>query len=159
MSNYAEGDIESTARGTCARANGGKVSFSMVPLHLLYGCARVLVWGTRKYAAWNWAKGGKWSTPFDCAMRHLFKWWFFGEECDQESGLHHLDHAICNLLFLIHYRDSYLDGDDRPPVDVTRFSDSLPAFCELFSLPPVKPDPIDGEVVEVTNHIFDGPQS
>lgn len=129
---YAEGDINSNARGSGARANQGKVSLSLVPLHLLAGVARVFMYGRLKYASWNWAKGMKWSTAMDCTFRHLIKWWFLGEECDEESGEHHLDHAICNLLMLRHYIKTYTLGDDRPPKTVTAFDEELSDFCKLF---------------------------
>ncbi len=122
---YNEGDVDSQERGTCARSNSGKVELSLVPFHLLAGCARVLMKGSKKYAPWNWAKGGKWSTPMDCLLRHLFKWWFCGEEFDKESGEHHLDHVMCNLLFLIHYQKTYKVGDDRPDLDSTLFHNGL----------------------------------
>ncbi|MFA5186675.1 MAG: dATP/dGTP diphosphohydrolase domain-containing protein [Patescibacteria group bacterium] len=154
MSKFDEGDINSTERGTCARANGGKVSFSIVPLHLLYGCSRVFVWGALKYAQWNWAKGGKWSTAFDCLMRHMIKWWFFGEECDQESGLHHLDHAMCNLLFLIHYKDTHKAGDDRPNQWVAHFQESLGNFSARFSPERHFPGYVDGEEVATDMNTF-----
>jgi hypothetical protein len=129
---YAEGDIESSARGTGARANSGKVSLSLLPLHLLAGTARVLMGGTVKYAAWNWAKGMNWSTCMDCLLRHLFKWWYCGEDIDPESGEHHLDHVFCNLFFLRHYADTHPDGDDRPPKDVAHFDESLGNLSVLF---------------------------
>jgi hypothetical protein len=131
IQSYAEGDINSKERGTCARANSGKIQLHLVPFHLLCGTAKVFMHGALKYAPWNWAKGGKWSTAFDCLLRHLFKWWFCREECDRESGLHHLDHAMCNLLILIHYRDTYRDGDDRPPEAQTMFHESLSAFLVM----------------------------
>ncbi len=122
---FNEGDVNSKERGTCARSNAGKVAFSLVPFHLLTGCARILMWGSKKYAPWNWAKGGQWSTPMDCLLRHLFKWWFCGEEVDKESGEHHLDHAMCNLLFLIHYNKTHLDGDNRPDPSLTFFDTTI----------------------------------
>ncbi|MCP4900020.1 MAG: hypothetical protein GY906_23880 [bacterium] len=133
MKEFAEGNIDSTERGTCARKNGGKIMLSLVPFHLLAGTARVLMWGARKYAPWNWAKGGQWSTPMDCMLRHLFKWWYCGEDCDQESGEHHLDHAMCNLLFLVHYKDTHNKGDDRPPKGVTCFDEGLGAISALVT--------------------------
>jgi len=132
MSNFAEGNIESKDQGTCARANGGKLKLSLFPLHLVAGAVRVFMFGAQKYAAWNWAKGGQWSTPMDCMLRHLFKWWYCGEEYDEESGEHHLDHAMCNLLFLIHYRQTFKKGDDRPPGDVTHFPVELDSLKMLF---------------------------
>ena len=130
-----EGDLSSDKPGTCARKNSGKVSFSLVPFHLLAGTARVLMKGSVKYAPWNWAKGGKWSTPMDCLLRHLLRWWFMGEEKDQESGEHHLDHVMCNLLFLIHYRLTHKEGDDRPSPGITRFTESMKDFSALIELP------------------------
>ena len=109
------GDLESTDKGSGARKNGGKTMFDLVPLHLLAGVARVLTGGKMKYKEWNWAKGMIWSACFNCAMRHLLKFWYAREELDQESMEHHLDHAMCNLLFLKHYLTYYPDGDDRPP--------------------------------------------
>ncbi len=111
---YAEGDIISESKGTTARANGGKAKWSLLPMHLLEGVVRVLEFGAKKYAEWNWAKGGPWSTPFNSAQRHLLQFYWKGENNDPETGLHHLDHAITNLLFLRHYFDTYKDGDDRP---------------------------------------------
>lgn len=127
MTEFAVGDIESTAKGTGARANGGKVSFSEIPLHLLAGTARVMMKGARKYAKYNWAKGMPYSVCFDCAMRHMLKWFYCGEELDPETMEHHLDHAICNLIFLKHYIHTYQDGDDRPPV-FTDFESELEDF-------------------------------
>lgn len=128
MTEYNEGDVNSNERGTCARANKGKIRFSLFPMHLLYGACRVFMWGAQKYAEWNWAKGGKWSTAFDCLNRHLMSWWYFREEFDKESGEHHLDHAMCNLTFLIHFKDTYKDGDDRPDQELTAFNLSLDSF-------------------------------
>ena len=123
--NYAEGDVNSVERGSGARANKGKVSFSLIPFHLLSGVARVLMGGKLKYAPWNWAKGMKWSTAMDCTYRHLFKYWYCREDNDAESGEHHLDHAICNLLMLKHFSKTYNAGDDRPDLDVTCFDEWL----------------------------------
>lgn len=109
------GDLNSNARGSGARKNGGKVDFSLVPLHLLAGVARIMAGGTIKYNAYNWCSGMKYSVCFACTMRHLFKWFYLHEENDYESGESHLSHAIANILFLIHYSQNYTEGDDRPP--------------------------------------------
>ena len=132
MADYNVGDINSTEKGSGARANKGKVSLSLVPLHLLAGCARVFMGGRLKYSDWNWAKGMNWNIPFDCLMRHLFKWWFFGEDTDPESGEHHLDHAICNLLMLRHYIETYNAGDVRPIDEMTGFPFEKDDFNTLF---------------------------
>jgi hypothetical protein len=128
----AVGDLNSSARGSGARKNSGKIALSLVPMHLLAGCCRVLMSGTIKYASWNWSKGMKWSVCFDCTLRHLFKWWFLGEDYDEETGEHHLDHVFCNLFFLRHYVDNYKEGDDRPPANLTFFPGSMADFTKTF---------------------------
>jgi len=109
------GSLESEEKGSGARDNTGKPSLSLIPLHLLAGTTRVLMAGCLKYKSWNWAKGMAWSVCVDCFLRHFTKWWYCGEDIDSESGEHHLDHMICNLLFLKHYTLTYKEGDDRPP--------------------------------------------
>lgn len=78
----------------------------------LVGAARVFEYGKKKYAAWNWAKGMLWSVPVACYLRHsLFA---NPEELDDESGLPHRHHAVCNLIMLDHLVRFCPDMDDRP---------------------------------------------
>lgn len=107
------GDVNSSEKGTGARYNDNKPDYSLIPLSTLEDEVRVWEYGKRKYAAWNWAKGMAWTIPFACCLRHLAAWQR-GEENDQESGLPHLAHAICNLRMLTHYSRAYPEGDDRP---------------------------------------------
>lgn len=112
MSTEAVGDIASESRGSGARFNSGKAEYHQLPLFALEGVVKVLMYGAKKYAPGNWAKGQPWTVTFDSLMRHLVKWQR-GEELDPESGLPHLDHALCNLIFLSAYRDLYPEGDTR----------------------------------------------
>jgi len=76
--------------------------------------ARVFEYGAQKYAAWNWAKGMPWSVPVGCILRH----WLAeesGEDLDPESGRRHWGHVACNVIMLVHFEDTYPEGDDRPP--------------------------------------------
>lgn len=113
----AVGDVNSSAKGSGARFNAGKVPFHMVPLHLLEGAARVFQKATQRpinpYPKWNWAKGMSWSVPIDCIKRHLAKI-ERGEDVDEETGELHISHLICNALMLEHYYQTYREGDDRP---------------------------------------------
>lgn len=111
------GDVNSDAKGSGARYNGGKADLSLIPLSTLEDEARVWMYGKEKYAAWNWAKGMAWSVPFACAMRHLAAWQA-GQDIDEESGQPHLAHAMCNLRMLTLYSKNYLEGDDRPPKEL-----------------------------------------
>ena len=111
------GDINSDAKGSGARYNDGKPDFSLIPLSTLEDEARVWMYGAKKYKSWNWAKGMDWSIPYACAMRHLAAWQR-GEEVDEESGLPHLAHAMCNLRMLTLYSKTYKEGDNRPPKEL-----------------------------------------
>lgn len=107
------GDVNSTERGSGARYNDGKPDYSLIPLHTLADEARVWMAGARKYSAWNWTKGMKWSVPLACALRHLAAFQR-GEDLDPETGLPHIAHAMCNLRMLTLYAETYREGDDRP---------------------------------------------
>lgn len=111
------GDVNSDAKGSGARYIAGKPDMSLIPLCTLEDEARVWAYGKQKYAAWNWAKGMDWSVPLACALRHIAKWQA-GEENDEESGLPHLAHAMCNLRMLTLYAKTYVEGDDRPPKEL-----------------------------------------
>jgi len=129
--NYAEGDINSDAKGSGARANAGKIDLTLVPMILLGGVSRVFMGGCLKYQDWNWAKGMKWGSAMACTLRHLFKWWFGGEDIDPESGEHHLDHVLANVFMLKHYTKAYEEGDNRPPASAM-FDVWMEDFCTLF---------------------------
>lgn len=131
MTNYAEGDINSDARGSGARANKGKIDLTLVPLHLMAGVARVFMGGKLKYAEFNWAKGMAWGTAMACTLRHLFKWWYMREDIDCESAEHHLDHVLANVFMLKHYTKVYPEGDNRPPSSAM-FDGWIDDFCEGF---------------------------
>lgn len=75
---------------------------------------RVIEYGAKKYAPWNWAKGMAWSIPLECAVRHARAIFERGELIDDESKQLHRGHIQCNLLFLLTYTRVFPEGDDRP---------------------------------------------
>lgn len=90
-----------------------KIRTDLLPVRPLEDVSRVLTFGAQKYAERNWEKGFKYSRPYGAALRHLFAW-FRGEKCDPETGISHLAHAICCLLFLLEFEHSGKGEDDRP---------------------------------------------
>lgn len=99
---------------TGVRLKLGKVQPHRTPLHLLDGVNRTWEFGDKKYPdQWNWTKAMAWSVPYDAALRHLSRW-YMGETFDTESGQNHLNHAIANLLILVHAAEKHKDYDDRP---------------------------------------------
>jgi len=62
---------------------------------------KVLTYGAKKYSVDNWKLVPDLENRyFDAAQRHI---WAFrrGETHDPESGLHHLAHAMCSLMFIL----------------------------------------------------------
>lgn len=93
----------------------GKGPWHLLPFHAIAEIVNVLAHGAKKYAPRNWEKGLIYSRVYSAAMRHLTAWWQ-GEDNDKDSGLSHLAHAGCCILFLLTFvvekRGDTLD--DRP---------------------------------------------
>ncbi len=101
--------------------DGQKVMLQLLPVDALEEIGRVLTFGAVKYAPGNWAtgKGFAWSRLFGGLLRHLFAW-ARGEDKDPESGLSHLAHAGCMLLFLLAHVLRNHGHDDRTDVGLRR---------------------------------------
>lgn len=74
--------------------------------------AKVLAYGAKKYAADNWRLGMSWRRLLGAAIRHIFAF-LRGEDRDSETGLSHLAHAGCCIMFLLEYFHTGNGTDDR----------------------------------------------
>lgn len=92
--------------------DNGKLQWSLLPVDAVEEILKVLMFGAQKYEAHNWAKGMDWDRPYNALMRHMWAWWR-GEDRDPESGLSHLAHAGCCILFLIAYQNRRTGNDTR----------------------------------------------
>ena len=90
----------------------GKLRWHLFPWSAAKEVVRVLMFGAEKYGAWNWTKGMDWTRPYDAAVRHMNAW-LAGETHDPETGINHLAHAACNMLFLLSYSLTGTGRDDR----------------------------------------------
>lgn len=81
------------------------------PLWIM-GVGQVLTFGARKYHAHNWRKGIAITRLLGACLRHIFAF-LGGEDKDLESGLSHLHHASCCLMFASELRETRPDLDDR----------------------------------------------
>lgn len=78
-----------------------KPRHSLLPAGTVGQIVQVLEHGARKYAIDNWQCVPDARTRyFDALHRHVEAWWR-GERTDPESGMHHLAHAGCCVLFLL----------------------------------------------------------
>ena len=91
----------------------GKLRYDLIPIEALCELAKVLTYGANKYAERNWEKGLTYSRVYAAALRHIFAWWN-NNDIDDESGFHHLSHALTNIVFLVTYIQRGVGVDDRP---------------------------------------------
>lgn len=89
------------ATGASQKHDGGKDRWDLLPLGPVRSVVQVLTYGAKKYApnAWRLVPDAK-DRYFAAALRHLTAW-RDGERLDEESGLPHLAHAACCVLFLL----------------------------------------------------------
>lgn len=87
--------------------DGGKLRYGLLPPLALAETVKVLTFGAEKYEPDNWklVPDSK-RRYFDALQRHLWAW-KMGEELDPESGIHHLAHAQCCLMFLYEHDVKY----------------------------------------------------
>lgn len=93
----------------------GKNPLDLLPFGALEDVGRVLEFGAKKYSAWNWSKGMVYSRLIAASLRHIFAF-AKGENNDPETGISHIAHALCCLLFLQEYINrggDFTKFDDR----------------------------------------------
>lgn len=89
-----------------------KLRIDLVPVSAITALAAVLTFGAKKYSDRNWEKGFKWTRVYGALLRHLLLW-YAGQNKDEESGLSHLDHILCNAAFLKEFETTHPELDDR----------------------------------------------
>ncbi len=94
------------------KADAGKPPVGLISSIALIEIAKVLEFGSRKYDSHNWRKGIHWQRVIDASLRHILAF-NNGEDKDPESGLSHLAHAACCLVFLLEYEQRKQEFDDR----------------------------------------------
>jgi len=111
---YGKDNIISIAGDTInlgRKFDGGKLEYGLLPPYALQETVKVLTFGAQKYERNNWIHVDDANRRyFDALQRHLWAW-KMGENIDPESGLHHLAHAMCCLMFLYERDVIYNDKD------------------------------------------------
>lgn len=84
---------------TGVKYDGEKPKMHLLPPKAITEVAKVLTFGAQKYDEENWRKLDNLQARYSSgALRHIFAH-LDRESLDPESGLSHLAHAICCLLF------------------------------------------------------------
>lgn len=89
--------------------DSGKLRYSLIPPEATKALATVLSFGANKYAPNSWQTVPNARERYlDALMRHL-EAYRSGELTDNESGLPHIDHLLCNAAFLSYFasKDSH----------------------------------------------------
>ena len=107
------GERRSFPTGSVRDVRTGKGRYDLLPVLAIRRLAKHTENGALKYGDRNWERGMNWSRPFAALMRHMWAWWR-GEDRDPETGLSHLAHAGCCILFLLTYQGHATGKDDRP---------------------------------------------
>ena len=92
----------------------GKPRWGLLSWPAIRELVKVLTYGAKKYRDHNWATGMAYSRNLDACLRHITSW-ASGQKLDQETGLSHLAHAMCCLMFLLTYDlnpEKYADNND-----------------------------------------------
>jgi hypothetical protein len=96
--------------------DGAKPRTDLLPTDALLAVAEVLTFGAERYGVRNWEAGMAWGRVYAALLRHMFAW-AQGEASDPETGLSHLAHASCCVLFLLAYELRGTGDDDRLTIE------------------------------------------
>ncbi len=92
--------------------DGGKPPLGLLSTVAMNEIAQVMAFGAQKYSAHQWRAGMDWQRLIDAALRHITAF-NDGEDLDPESGLSHMAHAACCVMFLLEYERTHREFDNR----------------------------------------------
>lgn len=90
-----------------------KPDWSLLPLATVERVVEVLDHGARKYSRENWRLVPELERRYYAAVLRHLRAWQGGQRLDPDSGLPHLAHAMCSLVFLL-----TVEEESRPPEEV-----------------------------------------
>ena len=100
-----------------------KPSMAPVPPVALIHLMEAMENGRQKYGLMNWReKNVSSSIYYDAALRHLMSW-YDGEDVADDSGVHHLGHAMACMAILLDAMATGNLNDNRPIKG--KFSESI----------------------------------
>lgn len=92
-----------------------KIPLETVPPIAIHALAEAFSDGAKKYGPYNWReKSISSSVYYGAALRHLTAWWD-GEDVAEDSGIHHLHHALACITMVLDGKSVGMLNDNRPP--------------------------------------------
>jgi hypothetical protein len=110
-----KGEVRVTNELTGGQKGSKPERYDLVPVEPLSELARVYGYGATKYADRNWEQGYDWSLSYAALQRHVNAFWG-GITYDDETGLHHLAHAMFHCMAMIEWSRTHPELDDRPVI-------------------------------------------
>lgn len=101
-----------SAKSSGTKHDNEKPDMSLLSSVALIEMSKVMTFGKKKYSANNWRSGIEWSRVIAAAFRHLTAY-NGGEDKDPETGITHLAHCACDLMFLMEYEKTHKELDNR----------------------------------------------
>lgn len=97
------------------KADSEKPRMHLVPPKALLEIAKVLTFGAKKYADYNYRLGDglDWTRVSNALDRH-HKAWLSGADNDPETGISHLAHVGACVMMLLDLQQRGIGKDDRP---------------------------------------------
>lgn len=80
------------------KADAGKDRWDLLPMNQIQKVVKVLTDGAEKYGDNGWRQVEP-ERFFAAMMRHIYAW-RYEQRKDEESGMNHMIHVICNAIFL-----------------------------------------------------------
>lgn len=81
------------------KQDNGKLRMELIPPETLKALAEVLTYGANKYSANSWQQVEP-QRYLGALLRHLVEYVKDNNSIDDESGIKHIDHVLCNACFL-----------------------------------------------------------
>lgn len=91
-----------------------KPNLHLVPSTAIVHCAKAMEDGAAKYGPYNWRENKVIASVYVSAAERHLRQWFDGEDEAEDSGQHHLAHAMACLAILLDAQEGKNLKDDRP---------------------------------------------
>lgn len=104
--------IQDPERNQTAKADNGKLMLELIPPEVIEALGEVFTYGAKKYGVGTWTEVEK-DRINGAGKRHLLAYDYDNQGIDEESGLRHVDHALCNMAILsAHERRKAKENND-----------------------------------------------
>lgn len=102
LESIAKPSSGSTDAPSFIKLDDGKRQLSLLEPQFILTVGDVITFGAAKYAPNNWKLCKDTSRYKDAMLRHIYAY-LSGELQDSETGIDHLAHAACNIMFLQYF--------------------------------------------------------